>query len=87
MPDALLTYEKFMEAMQILEAAFRVQPLSDKSIGIYYDKLKEATDADIMRAAEEIIARENFFPSIAILRDYCNLTVSYDAAGRALKPL
>lgn len=85
MQEGLLTYEKFLEGIQNLEAAFRVQPLGEKSLEKYFQKLKGVDDKLWLSAVETIINTETFFPAIACLLKHCNLEPSYDAAGRILK--
>lgn len=75
----------FSKGIQSLEAAFRTQPLSEKSLEIYFQKLKGVDDKLWLSAIETIINTETFFPSIACLLKHCNLEPSYDAAGRILK--
>lgn len=81
----LLTYEKFLVGIRKLETAFRVQALSDKSLEIYYAKLKATDDKTWQQGIEEIIDEEDFFPSIHCLLKHCRQEKSFDAAGRVLK--
>ncbi len=73
--------------MSKLEAAFRTAPLSNETLEIYYEKLKEVDDGSFMSAVDGVIEGENFFPSIPILARYCGIEPSYDAAGRRLQPV
>ena len=57
----------FKEGLKKLEAAFRAQPMPKDSIKIYYEKLKGAPDDIFQRAIDNVIERENFFPSISVL--------------------
>ena len=80
-----LTYKKFLEGIQSLEAAFRVQPLSEQSLEIYFEKLRHIGDAAWQDGVEAIIDEDDFFPSIHCLLKRCGQEKSYDAAGRVLK--
>lgn len=80
-----LSVRAFKEGILRLEAAFRVNPLQETSLKIYYEKLKEACDQTFTAAVEECIEQENFFPSIACLIAHCGLEKHYDAAGRELE--
>lgn len=75
----------FSKNMKRLEAAFRVTPLSEASMNIYYEKLKHIDDTSFTEAVERAIEEEHFFPSIAQLKLLADSQSSYDASGRRLK--
>lgn len=75
----------FSKGIQSLEAAFRVQPLSEGSLEIYFRKLKQIDDKTWQQGIETIIDTEDRFPSIHTLLKHCRQEKSYDAAGRVLK--
>lgn len=87
MHTGLLSYKVFLSGIKRLEAAFRVQPLSDASLKIYYEKLSSIDDLTFEMAVETAISEEDFFPSIAYLRSVCGISHRYDAAGRVLQQL
>lgn len=84
MNTGLLSYKVFSIGIDLLETAFRIQPLQDRSAKLYYRKLKQADDQTFINAVEQIITTEDFFPSIACLRRYCDLQPRLDASGREL---
>lgn len=77
----------FKKGIIRLEKAFRQQPLSQGTLEIYFEKLKGVDDGIWTQAVEEIIDKEDFFPSIHCLLKYCGREKSYDAAGRVLRAI
>ena len=59
----------FQEGIERLEAAFRQQPLPEKSLHVYYEFLKKYSNHQFVGAVEYCILNENFFPSIKTLMD------------------
>ena len=82
-----MTDLKFLEGINKLESAFRVNKLSDASLKIYYEKLKEVDNEIWMQTIDRIIESEDFFPSIQCLLKNCGKEKSFNAAGFELKQL
>lgn len=62
---------KFLEGINKLESAFRVNKLSDATLKVYYEKLKEVDEKVWIQEIDKIIEHEDFFPSIKCLLKYC----------------
>jgi hypothetical protein len=63
-----ISKKTFEHGMKRLEAAFR-QDIPATSLKIYFEKLAMAKEADFLSNVEKIIENDNFFPSIARLRE------------------
>ncbi len=77
----------FSKGIKKLEQAFRINKLSNASLKIYYEKLKEVNDRVWIREIERVIEDEDRFPSIKCLLRYCGKQKSYSFAGHELKQL
>jgi hypothetical protein len=65
MSKQLLSNKLFHEKILRLEAAFRINRLSQGALDVYYEKLCGFNDKDFASAVEVMIDAEDFFPSIS----------------------
>lgn len=62
----------FKKGMRKLEHAFRVKKLSTDTLIVYYERLKEIDEKVFVREIDKIIEKEDFFPSIKCILNYCS---------------
>jgi hypothetical protein len=63
-----LSKDLFAKGIKELEFAYRQEPLSEGSLKVYYEKLKEIPDQYWQDVVDGAIDEEVFFPAIATLK-------------------
>lgn len=65
-----LTMTAFQAGIDTLMSGFRVQDLPEKTIEVYYARINFVTDEDFKRAVNNILDKEQWFPTIKVLLDW-----------------
>lgn len=65
-----LTTRVFQEGMKKLEFGFRVRELSTETIQVYYSRVNFVTDKEFSQAVDNILDKEQWFPTIKVLLDW-----------------
>lgn len=65
-----MTDSLFSEKITRLESAFRCPKLSEGSLRVYFEKVRDMDSAVWVNAVEYIIEHDSFFPSIARLLEF-----------------
>lgn len=65
-----LTTTAFQTGIDTLMAGFRVQDLPEKTIEVYYARINFVTDEEFSRAVNNILDKEQWFPTIKVLLDW-----------------
>ena len=63
----IISKDTFTEGMKRLEIAF-MKDVPQKTLKLYYEKMKGFNDSGFKKAVEDIIDNDHFFPSIARFR-------------------
>lgn len=58
------------KALAVLTAAYQ-REMTDPTIALYVEHLNDIDDGLLMKAANDLIIRSTYFPTIASIRDYC----------------
>lgn len=69
MTDSKISEGEFEMGIKLLEAAFRIKPLTTETIDIYYSKLKDTDVIKFREAIDYFIERTKYFPSISEFMD------------------
>lgn len=59
-----------------LEKAFRDNPIGQERLAVYFKYLKDLTIGQFEKSVKRIIMSDNFFPSIARIRDAAGANIS-----------
>lgn len=62
-----LTTEAFQAGINKLIAGFRLQDLSQETIEVYYERINFCTDEKFSQAVDNILDKEQYFPTIKVL--------------------
>jgi len=80
MTDLRISKDKFKKCVTRLEAAF-MKTMPEASIKIYFEKLRGSNEDQFTNAVEYIIDNDNFFPSIARLREIALPEIAKEYTG------
>lgn len=69
MKDSKISLKKFKESIELLEDAFRVNSLTEGQLKVYRKYLQDLSDTEFEKGISKIIQNDNFFPSIARIRE------------------
>lgn len=66
----ILTMTAFQAGIDTLMAGFRIQDLPEKTIEVYYARVNFVTDKDFGKAVNDILDKEQWFPTIKVLLEW-----------------
>lgn len=64
--NTILSRKCFKEGMQRVEAVFQDKKVTEDFLKVYYERLSFCTDRQFLRAVENILDGEQWFPTIAV---------------------
>lgn len=65
-----LTIAAYEEGVNKLVLGFRIAILTEETMKVYYSRINFVTDKEFLQAVDDILDKEQWFPSIKVLLDW-----------------